>query len=114
LRQPLALIQVKIVAGNWSRITSAKAARALAAKFVPWGGEIGFKPELQVGAPYQLKSWPDSQFPAPARKRKKGRRELLVDPLVSSLVARPERFELPTTKFVAWCSIQLSYGRAER
>ena len=26
-------------------------------------------------------------------------------------VARPERFELPTTKFVAWCSIQLSYGR---
>ena len=28
-------------------------------------------------------------------------------------VARPERFELPTTKFVAWCSIQLSYGRAE-
>ena len=30
------------------------------------------------------------------------------------LVARPERFELPTTKFVAWCSIQLSYGRAER
>jgi hypothetical protein len=29
-------------------------------------------------------------------------------------VARPERFELPTTKFVAWCSIQLSYGRAER
>ena len=30
-----------------------------------------------------------------------------------ALVARPERFELPTTKFVAWCSIQLSYGRAE-
>ena len=29
------------------------------------------------------------------------------------IVARPERFELPTTKFVAWCSIQLSYGRAE-
>ena len=28
-------------------------------------------------------------------------------------MARPERFELPTTKFVAWCSIQLSYGRAE-
>ena len=32
---------------------------------------------------------------------------------LSALVARPERFELPTTKFVAWCSIQLSYGRAE-
>ena len=29
-------------------------------------------------------------------------------------MARPERFELPTTKFVAWCSIQLSYGRAAR
>ncbi len=28
-------------------------------------------------------------------------------------VVRPERFELPTPKFVAWCSIQLSYGRAE-
>ncbi len=27
------------------------------------------------------------------------------------LLARPERFELPTPKFVAWCSIQLSYGR---
>ena len=29
------------------------------------------------------------------------------------IVARPERFELPTTKFVAWYSIQLSYGREE-
>ena len=28
-------------------------------------------------------------------------------------MARPERFELPTTKFVAWYSIQLSYGRTE-
>ncbi len=28
-------------------------------------------------------------------------------------MARPERFELPTTKFVAWYSIQLSYGRVE-
>ena len=31
-------------------------------------------------------------------------------PFVSKM-ARPERFELPTPKFVAWCSIQLSYGR---
>ncbi len=30
------------------------------------------------------------------------------------LLARPERFELPTPKFVVWCSIQLSYGRAFR
>ncbi len=26
-------------------------------------------------------------------------------------MARPERFELPTPRFEAWCSIQLSYGR---
>jgi hypothetical protein len=31
-----------------------------------------------------------------------------------SLVARPERFELPTPRFEAWCSIQLSYGRTGR
>ena len=29
-------------------------------------------------------------------------------------MARPERFELPTTWFVARYSIQLSYGRVER
>ena len=27
-------------------------------------------------------------------------------------MARPERFELPAPRFVVWCSIQLSYGRA--
>ena len=27
------------------------------------------------------------------------------------MLARPERFELPTPRFVVWCSIQLSYGR---
>ena len=27
-------------------------------------------------------------------------------------MARPGRFELPTPRFVVWCSIQLSYGRA--
>lgn len=31
--------------------------------------------------------------------------------LISLKMVRPERFELPTTKFVAWYSIQLSYGR---
>jgi len=30
---------------------------------------------------------------------------------VQRKVARPERFELPTPRFEAWCSIQLSYGR---
>src|ERR1700689_3378131 len=29
----------------------------------------------------------------------------------NGLLARPERFELPTPRFVVWCSIQLSYGR---
>jgi hypothetical protein len=28
-------------------------------------------------------------------------------------MARPERFELPTPRFVVWCSIQLSYGRPQ-
>ena len=27
-------------------------------------------------------------------------------------MARPEGFEPPTPRFVVWCSIQLSYGRA--
>ena len=31
-----------------------------------------------------------------------------------NILARPERFELPTTWFVARYSIQLSYGRVER
>ena len=43
---------------------------------------------------------------APAGKNKG--RQSLAGPW---MMARPERFELPTTKFVAWCSIQLSYGR---
>ena len=29
-------------------------------------------------------------------------------------LARPERLELPTPRFVVWCSIQLSYGRRGR
>jgi hypothetical protein len=29
-------------------------------------------------------------------------------------MARPKRFELLTPRFVVWCSIQLSYGRAGR
>ncbi len=29
------------------------------------------------------------------------------------IMARPERFELPTARFVAEYSIQLSYGRVE-
>ena len=32
-------------------------------------------------------------------------------PMFIGLLARPERFELPTPRFVVWCSIQLSYGR---
>ncbi len=29
-------------------------------------------------------------------------------------MARPKRFELLTYRFVAWCSIQLSYGRVRK
>ena len=43
----------------------------------------------------------------PAVIMRKGRRSTLAE------LARPERFELPTTKFVAWYSIQMSYGREE-
>src|SRR5690606_5226838 len=32
-------------------------------------------------------------------------------PVLHCCLARPEGFEPPTPKFVAWCSIQLSYGR---
>jgi hypothetical protein len=28
-------------------------------------------------------------------------------------VVRPDRFERPTPRFEAWCSIQLSYGRKD-
>ena len=41
----------------------------------------------------------------------KSKREAFLPPFCFVLLARPERFELPTTKFVAWYSIQLSYGR---
>ena len=43
-----------------------------------------------------------------------GRKNKRVPKHPSCHVARPERFELPTPKFVAWCSIQLSYGRKSR
>ena len=32
--------------------------------------------------------------------------------ILEERMARPGRFELPTPRFVVWCSIQLSYGRA--
>ena len=38
----------------------------------------------------------------------------LLQRLQSQQLARPERFELPTPRFEAWCSIQLSYGRSGR
>ena len=48
----------------------------------------------------------------PAAESKKASERKLLTFLMS--LARPERFELPTPKFVAWCSIQLSYGRVEQ
>lgn len=47
--------------------------------------------------------------PRPTRRRKTKSRRFPVSFL--SCMARPEGFEPPTPKFVAWCSIQLSYGR---
>ena len=44
----------------------------------------------------------------------KNRKNKRVPKHPSCHVARPERFELPTPKFVAWCSIQLSYGRKKQ
>ena len=45
--------------------------------------------------------------PKPQKEKADGERR----PLVLRHLARPEGFEPPTPKFVAWCSIQLSYGR---
>jgi hypothetical protein len=42
------------------------------------------------------------------------RRILSIRAKVIKILARPERFELPTPRFVVWCSIQLSYGRGAR
>ena len=71
-----------------------------------------------TGTPIQNQSWPNHPLSAMGRqsphfvqfqelKQKAQARlpELLAD------LARPERFELPTTWFVARYSIQLSYGR---
>ena len=70
------------------------------------------KPGTREGAPHEFQMYGGSGFrhaaPVNFAAEQKGCRSTL-----SALVARPERFELPTTKFVAWCSIQLSYGRAE-
>ena len=70
------------------------------------------KPDAYASTP-QESHFPDGgeggarRRPTPCSEQKGCRSTLF------ALVARPERFELPTTKFVAWCSIQLSYGRAE-
>src|SRR5690606_37867963 len=48
----------------------------------------------------------------PGSEKHKGQRAMPVD-TDACVMARPEGFEPPSPKFVAWCSIQLSYGRAE-
>ena len=59
----------------------------------------------------------DSESPnSPATsglRRRAGTREPQQDVVSQENMARPERFELPTTWFVARYSIQLSYGRAD-
>ena len=47
-------------------------------------------------------------MPHATNKKANGREPVGLDAVS---MARPEGFEPPTPKFVAWCSIQLSYGR---
>lgn len=49
--------------------------------------------------------------PAKTRAQQKSQRSLAG---LFVVLVRPEGFEPPTPKFVAWCSIQLSYGRLEQ
>ncbi len=82
----LALYQAELYPGGEARRPHRRALRSLTVR------PAGFRAQCAV---------------APSSEQKGCRSTLF------ALVARPERFELPTTKFVAWCSIQLSYGRAE-
>ena len=70
------------------------------------------KPDARTGTPQGVSLYGRRGIrrnaPRPPSSDEKGCRSTLF-----RIVARAERFELPTTKFVAWCSIQLSYGRAE-
>ena len=62
----------------------------------------------RAGWPAVPASWAGT--PGPKKERACRQRQAL---LQLKDVARPERFELPTTWFVARYSIQLSYGRSE-
>ena len=79
-------------------------------------------PPVRASAPRKGRRWYErGQFPSnwprlarhPQDRKNKGCRSTLCVLHRCSELARPERFELPTTKFVAWYSIQLSYGRVE-
>jgi hypothetical protein len=55
----------------------------------------------------------ESHKECPITQTKKANELSLIGLIHFQQMARPEGFEPPTPKFVAWCSIQLSYGRAE-
>src|SRR5690606_39380175 len=64
-------------------------------------------------------SGPRAPFLAPTSEKHIGARQSATCPqrdrvlgIDREVMARPERFELPTPGFVGRCSIQLSYGRA--
>src|SRR5437762_13510141 len=65
---------------------------------------------------YQRRRLDGQDVASPARphlsKARSGARKFVHN--ILGLLARPERFELPTPRFVVWCSIQLSYGRVFR
>ena len=74
------------------RPQAADAARATEDRSDAWQEDAGPCPRVSAGA----------------EKKKAGKDDL---PAFFSMMARPERFELPTAWFVARYSIQLSYGR---
>ena len=69
----------------------------------------GRSPDHRPGNPHQR-----AQVHPGKMRRRRERRTRAESSLFCSRVARPERFELPTPRFVVWCSIQLSYGREPR
>ena len=92
----------------WNRQRSARALRAWVPAFAGMTGDEAEWRLMHLPKRQSLLRIPNPE-PNPVKRTNKK-----ADAFASAFllyVARPERFELPTTKFVAWCSIQLSYGR---
>jgi hypothetical protein len=81
-------------------------------KTAPGGRQSQHGPSL-AEAPSFVARLADVREPSAAKTRRRQKEKGAEAPFSSKKLARPERFELPTTKFVAWYSIQLSYGRVK-